>query len=143
PGVWAVAAPGAGFSETAAYTKALAKEPKPPSWEQKLWQLYDATDYAANFFNLPVVAYNGTDDPQRQAADMMERAMKVEGLKLPRVWGTNVGHKYTPEGKREVSQFVDEAVAMGKELFPSHLHFSTRTVRYGAGSGVQIRAMEQ
>ncbi|HEY0552000.1 MAG TPA: prolyl oligopeptidase family serine peptidase [Verrucomicrobiae bacterium] len=143
PGVWAVAAPGAGFSETAAYTKALAKDPKPPSWEQKLWQLYDATDYAANFFNLPVVAYNGTDDPQRQAADMMERAMKAEGLTLPRVWGTNVGHKYTPEGKKEVSQFVDEAVAIGKDSFPANLHFSTRTVRYGAGSGVQITAMEQ
>lgn len=143
PNVWAVAAPGAGFSETAAYTKALAKDPKPSAWEQKLWQLYDATDYAANFANLPVAAYDGTDDPQRQAADMMERAMKAEGLTLPRVKGTNVGHKYTPEGKREVSRFVDEAVAIGKESFPSNMHFSTRTLRYGAGSGVQIRAMEQ
>ncbi len=143
PDVWAVAAPGAGFSETAAYTKALAKDPKPPSWEQKLWQLYDATDYAANFFNLPVVAYNGTEDPQRQAADMMERAMKGEGLKLPRVWGTNVGHKYTPEGKREVSRFVDEVMARGKEIYPAKVHLTTRTVTYNWSGGVRIRRLER
>lgn len=132
PDVWVVAAPGAGFAETAEYQKLGANLAKIPWWERKLWQLYDATDYAANFSNLPVVAYNGTIDPQRQAADVMERAMKAEGLTLPRVWGTNVGHKYTSEGKREVSQFVDEAVAKGKDTFPPRLHLSTRTLRYNA-----------
>jgi predicted esterase len=143
PGVWAVAAPGAGFSETAAYTKALAKDPKPPAWEQKLWQLYDATDYAANFANLPVVAYNGTDDPQRQAADMMEIAMKAEGLTLPRVWGTNVGHKYTPAGKIEVSQFVDVTVRRGKETSPGKIHFTTRTLRYNTGPSLTVTRLDE
>ena len=143
PGVWAVAAPGAGFAETAEYTKALAKESKPSAWEQKLWQMYDATDYAANFFNLPIVAYNGTDDPQRQAAEMMERAMKAEGLELPRVWGTNIGHKYTPEAKREVSAFVDDAVAHGKETMPSNLIFTTRSLRYSRAAGLEVRAMDE
>jgi predicted esterase len=143
PSVWAVAAPGAGFSETAVYTKALAKEPKPPAWEQKLWQLYDATDYAANFFNLPVVAYNGTDDPQRQAADMMERAMKAEGLTLPRVWGTNVGHKYTPEGKIEVSRFADATVKRGKEASPEKIHFTTKTLRYNTGPNLTVTGLDE
>jgi predicted esterase len=142
PDVWAVASPGAGFSETAAYTKALTKDPKPPSWEQKLWQLYDATDYAANFFNLPVVAYNGTDDPQRQAADMMERAMKAEGLTLPRVWGTNVPHKWTAEAKKEVSAFVDEAILKGKDRFPDKVHFTTRTLQFNAGPGIEIQSLQ-
>jgi len=141
PEVGAVVAPGAGFAETAEYTK--ANRASIPAWEQTLWQLYDATDYAANFANMPVVAYNGTEDPQRQAADVMERAMKAEGLTLPRVWGTNVPHKWTPEAKKEASQFVDEVVARGKQWFPPNTHFSTRTVRYGVGLGVQIRAMEQ
>jgi predicted esterase len=138
PRVWAVAAPGAGFAETAEYQKLGANRAKIPSWEQKLWQLYDATDYAANFFNLPVIAYNGTDDPQRQAADVMERAMKAEGLKLPRIWGTNVGHKYTPEGKREVSQFVDEAVAAGKGAFPKTIRFTTRTLRFNRARHLRV-----
>ena len=50
-----------------------AKDPamKPTWWEEKLWKLTDATDYAANFFQLPIVAYNGEIDPQKQAADIM------------------------------------------------------------------------
>ncbi len=143
PGVWAVAAPGAGFSETADYTGALTKGNKPPRWEQKLWQLYDATDYAVNFFNLPVVAYNGTDDKQRQAADMMEKTMRAEGLTLPRVWGTNVGHKYTPEGKREVSEFVDTTIAKGKDFYPKQIHFTTRTLRYNRAPSVTVEALER
>src|ERR1043166_5041148 len=143
PDVWAVASPGAGFAETAEYTKALSKNPKPPAWEQKLWQFYDATDYAANFFNLPVVAYNGTEDPQRQAADVMERAMKAEGLTLPRVWGTNGPHKWTPEAKKEVSKFVDDTIANGKDWNPKQIHLSTRTLRYSVGIHVGIDAMEK
>ncbi len=143
PGVWAVAAPGAGFAETAEYQKLGTNRAKVPPWEQELWQLYDATDYAANFFNLPVIAYNGTDDPQRQAADVMERAMKAEGLTLPRVWGTNVGHKYTPEGKREVNRFVDESVAKGMSELPPEIHFTTRTLRYHRAPGISVTRLSR
>jgi predicted esterase len=143
PNVWAAAAPGAGFAETAEYTKALSREQKPPRFEQKLWQLYDATDYAANFFNLPVIGYNGTEDPQRQAADMMERAMKAEGLPLRRVWGTNVGHKYTPEGKQEVSKFVDDVLARGRDTHPAKARFTTRTLRYNEGRGIRVDGLEK
>src|ERR1043165_9213179 len=51
---WAAAAPGAGFSETADFLKVFQNETlKPTWWEQKLWHLYDATDYALNLFNRP------------------------------------------------------------------------------------------
>jgi len=142
PGVWAVVAPGAGFAETAEYQKLGTNRVKFPVWEQKLWQLYDATDYAANFANVPVISYAGLQDAQRQSGDVMERAMKAEGLKLPRVWGTNVGHKYTPESKREVSAFVDAAVVRGTEKFPARVHFTTRTLAYHRAPGVEIRALE-
>lgn len=140
PDVWTVVAPGAGFAETAEYTK--ANRASIPAWEQKLWQLYDATDYAANFANLPVIAYNGTDDPQRQAADVMERAMKAEGLTLPRVWGTNVPHKWTPEAKKEVEAFVEQQVARGKELEPSRIHFTTRTLSFNKARTIEVLALE-
>jgi hypothetical protein len=143
PDVWAAAAPGAGFAETAEYTKVGTNRAKFPAWEQKLWQLYDATDYAANFANLPVVAYNGTDDVQRQAADVMEHAMKAAGLVLPRVWGTNIGHKYTPEAKAEVNQFVDEAVARGRPELPDKVHFTTRTLRYNKGPGLELLGLKE
>ncbi len=143
PGVWAVVAPGAGFAETAEYQKLGTNRAKIPAWEQKLWQLYDATDYAANFANVPVVSYAGLQDPQRQSGDVMERAMQAEGLKLPRVWGTNVGHKYTPEGKREVSAFVDAAASRGAGKFPRDVRLTTRTLAYPRAAGVEIIALEQ
>ncbi len=138
PDVWAVAAPGAGFAETAEYLKIFRQGTPPPVLEQRLWQLYDATDYAANFRNLPVIAYNGTLDEQKQAADVMARALQEAGLKLPRVWGTNVGHKYTPEGKQAINRFVDDVVAQPKELLPRKVHFTTRTLRYSRGVGVEV-----
>ena len=143
PGFWAVAAPGAGFAETAEYQKLGTNRFKVPWWEQRLWQRYDATDYAANFFNLPVIAYNGTDDPQRQAADVMERAMMKEGLTLLRVRGTNVGHKYTAESKNELNQFVDEVVARGRTNYPTKVHLTTRTAAYNRNGGVRIRRLER
>ena len=75
-GLWAAAAPGAGFSETAEFLKVFQNEAvKPTWWEQKLWHMYDATDYAANLYNCPTVAYSGEIDRQKQAADMMEKAL--------------------------------------------------------------------
>ena len=74
PSMWAAAAPGAGFAETADYLKVFQKGSVPPTWyEQKLWHLYDSTDYALNLFNCPTVAYSGEVDRQKQAADMMAR----------------------------------------------------------------------
>jgi len=82
PGIWAVASPGAGFVETAIYTKALQEDPAPPWYEQRLWRWYDSVEYAGNLFNLPTIAYSGEIDPQKKAADFMAAAMKKEGLDL-------------------------------------------------------------
>ena len=143
PDSWVVAAPGAGFAETADYLQLRSGQALPSVWEQTLWQLYDAPDYAANFRNLPVVAYHGTLDPQQQAAEIMARALNGEGLLLPRVWGTNVGHKYTPEAKRELNDFVAAAVATGREQQPDQVHFTTRTLRYSRGVGLELLGLNQ
>ncbi len=72
---WVAAAPGAGFSETRDFLRdELARQPQ-NAVQQTLWHLYDATDYAVNTFNLPVVAYSGANDGQKQAADAMAAAM--------------------------------------------------------------------
>ena len=80
PSVWAAAAPGAGFSETADFLKVFQNEAVKPTWyEQKLYHMYDSTDYAGNLFNCPTVAYSGENDTQKQAADMMVAAAKTRG----------------------------------------------------------------
>lgn len=141
---WAAAAPGAGFSETAGFLHVFEDgSTPPPPWEQRLWRLYDATEYAANLFNVPVVAYSGEIDRQKQAADMMEKAMADEGLKLDHIIGPGTAHKYEPGAKAKVEAFVDAAVAKGRDPVPAKVRFTTFTLRYNRMAWVVVDALEQ
>ena len=63
PTLWAACRPGAGFAETPEFLKVFQREKVEPTWyEQKLWHLYNSSDYALNLFNLPTVAYSGEID---------------------------------------------------------------------------------
>ena len=141
PGFWAAAAPGAGFAETAEYTKALSRDPKPPWYEQKLWHLYDATDYALNLFNCPTVAYSGELDKQKQAADIMARALEAEGLELVHLVGAGVEHKYEPRAKLELARRFDEIMFRGKNVLQNPIRFTTWTLRYNQMGWVTVDAL--
>jgi Prolyl oligopeptidase family len=144
PSMWAAAAPGAGFSETADFLKVFQKEPVQPTWyEKKLWHLYDCTDYALNIFNCPTVAYSGDKDSQKQAADMMAKALKDEGIELAHIIGKNIGHRYTPEAKVEINRRIDSIVAAGRDPVPESVHFTTWTLRYNRSFWVQVDGLEQ
>ncbi len=138
---FAAAAPGAGFAETLEYQKAAKYSPT--WWESKLYHLTNATDYAANFFQLPVIAYNGDQDPQRQAADVMAREMSEEGLALARVWGQNIGHAYTPAAKAEISARIDAIAARGRDEWPRHIRFTTWTLKYNRMRWVVIDGLQK
>ena len=143
PGVWAAAAPGAGFAETAAYNKAFAPgKPERTSWEQKLWRWYDATGYAANLAGVPTVAYSGEIDPQKQAADIMEKAMAAEGLKLEHLIGPQTAHKYHPETKATLIARLDAIAAKGRPAWPNEDHLTTYTPRYSTSARIRIREIE-
>ena len=140
-GIWAAAAPGAGFAETREFTHVAERGPKPTWYEEKLWHLYDATDYAANLYQVPIVAYNGDKDPQREAADIMERYMAEEGLRLSRVWGPNTAHRYHPDSKVIISRLIDANADRGSTPFPKHVKFTTWTLAYNRMKWVTIDAM--
>ncbi len=139
-GLWAAVAPGAGFSETAQYQK-LKPPDAPPWWEQKLWHLYDATDYATNLYNTSTVAYNGEIDPQKQAADMMERAMAEEGMRLIRVVGPQTAHKYHPDSKVELERMMDAISAVGRDPYPRKVRLTTWTLSYNRMKWVTVDAL--
>jgi pimeloyl-ACP methyl ester carboxylesterase len=143
PGVWAAASPGAGFAETAVYTKALAsgKELR-PVWEQKLWKWYDATAYAANLFNVPTIAYSGELDPQKQSADIMEEAMAAEGLTLERIIGPATAHKYEAGAKNTLRTRLDAFALKGREP-AKEVHLTTYTLQYPRNNWVAITALEK
>jgi dienelactone hydrolase len=143
-GLWAAAAPGAGFAESADFLKVFQNEPvKPSQWEQALWHLYDATDYAANLFNCPTVAYSGEIDKQKQAADIMAKAIEAEGMKLKHIIGPKTAHKYEPEAKAEVIRRIDEIVARGRNPVPPRVRFTTWTLRYNQMLWVTLDGMEK
>ena len=144
PGKWAAAAPGAGFSETPDFLKVFQNEIVKPTWyEKKLWHWYDCTDYAVNLFNLPTVAYSGETDKQKQAADIMARAMKAEGLELTHIIGPKTAHSYEKNAKTEINQRIDAIAARGREHAPVRVKFATWTLRYNESHWVRVERLAQ
>jgi hypothetical protein len=140
-GLWAAAAPGAGFSETAGFLH-ITDLSKVPWYQQKLWHLYDSTDVAINLFNCPTVAYSGELDGQKQAADMMVKACGNVGIDLAHVIGIGAHHNYTPEGKEELNRRLDAIAEHGRNPLPTRVKFATYSLRYNTMDWVTIDALE-
>ncbi len=139
---WAAAAPGAGFSETPDFLKVFQNETLEPTWyEQKLWHMYDCTDWAANLAQLPTVAYSGDKDRQKQAADMMAAALKIEGIDLTHLIGPDTAHAYHPVTKLEVDRRMDSIMALGRVTMPDTVRFTTYTLRYNRMNWVTVDAL--
>ncbi|HEX7861362.1 MAG TPA: hypothetical protein VF773_13600 [Verrucomicrobiae bacterium] len=138
---WVCAAPGAGFAESAEYLR-LKPESRLP-FERVLWQWYDAPDYALNLYHCPTIAYSGELDKQRQAADVMERALRAEGLPLVHLIGPKTEHKYHAETKHVLETLVDAVAAKGKEMQPSDIRFTTRTLQYPKMHWIMLLGLEK
>ena len=134
--------PGAGFSETPRFLNVFQRETLAPTWyEQKLWNLYDCDKYAANLLNLPVVAYSGELDNQKQAADVMAEALKKEGVELTHVIGPQTKHQYEKKAKEEVERKMESLAARGhRPPFVWGNHLVTYTLRYNRMSWLRIDA---
>lgn len=133
---------GAGFVDVLRYQH-LTKEKLPPAYEQTLWGLYDVPDYTRNLFNVPMLAYSGEIDKQKESADIMAEAFKIEGKTLTRLIGPGMGHKYDPASKENVLQFADQCAASGRTPNPAEVHLQTRTLRYNAMKWVEVTALER
>lgn len=140
---WAAAAPGAGFAESAIYAKVMEKDPKPAWYELALHNLYDATKYAANLAHCPTIAYSGSEDKQKQAADIMAEYMEAEGLELPHVIGDGMGHKYDDLSLEIINRTLDEWAGKSKDGLPRKINFVTYTLRYNTMHWLTIDALEE
>jgi dienelactone hydrolase len=141
-GLWAAVAPGAGFSETTEFLHLKMDGPNAPTpWERQLFHMYDATDYAVNLANTATVAYNGEIDPQRQAADAMERAMKEEGLRMIRIVGPQTPHRYHPDSKVEIERRLDAIAQRGRDPYPRKIRFTTWTLAYNQMKWVTVDSL--
>jgi hypothetical protein len=143
-GLWAFAAPGAGFAETPEFLNIKPPQLESiPWWERRLWRLYNATDHAENLFNVPVLAYSGEIDRQKQAADIMARYMEEEGMTLRHVIGPQTAHRYHPDSKAEIDSIVDPIAARRRNLYPKRVRFTTYTLRYNRMKWVVVDALDR
>ncbi len=132
---------GAGFVDVQRYQK-LAPEKFPPAYEQRMWDVYDVPKYVRNLFHLPVVAYSGEVDKQKDAADFMGEAFAAEGRSLTHLVGPGMGHKYHPEILAQVMATLAEAVRVGRNTTPHAVSLQTRTLRYNRLHWVEILGLD-
>jgi hypothetical protein len=120
------------------------KETLTPTWyEKKLWHLYDCTDYAVNLFNCPVVAYSGEIDSQKQAADVMAKALEEAGIQLVHLIGPKTGHAYHPRTKEDLDRRIDRIMAHGRDHVPARIRFTTWTLRYNRMYWVVVDGLDR
>ena len=123
--MWCAAAPGAGLLRDARVPERLPEREAAAdaSTRRSCWHLYDCTDYAVNLFNLPTVAYSGENDKQKQAADIMAKALKAEGIDAVHIIGPKTGHSYHPEAKAEINRRIDASPTKGRDPLPTQVKF--------------------
>src|SRR6185503_5043885 len=121
---------------------ALNRQPQ-NAVQKTLWHMYDSTDYAVNTFNVPIVAYSGAIDGQKQAADAMAAAMLDEGLTLEHIIGPNTGHSYEPAARQQLQDRLDRLAAKGRNPVPKEIRFTTWMLRYNKMFWITVDAMEQ
>jgi pimeloyl-ACP methyl ester carboxylesterase len=139
---WAAVHAGAGFVDVARYQK-LAPADYPPPYEQKLWGLYDVPDYVRNLFNLPVVAYSGEIDKQKDAADFMAETFRQHGRELVHLIGPGMAHKYDPAVLQQVMERMRAAAAAGRDVDSPSVTFQTRTLRYNRLRWIEALGLEE
>jgi predicted esterase len=145
PDRFAVIQPGAGFTTTHGY---IAKLPdRLPDYHEKCLTIYDAYRYAENAFDVPIVAYSGEIDKQRQAAENIQAELKKLGLsdRMTHLIGPGLEHRFPPEWQRaaetELQKYAGEA--KGRDQYPKRVRFVTYTVKQNRCDWVQVLAIDR
>ncbi|MEZ6126982.1 MAG: prolyl oligopeptidase family serine peptidase [Planctomycetaceae bacterium] len=141
---WFAANPGAGFSETPEFLKFFQKETlNPTPWEVKLWNMYDCDKYAGNLAHCPTIAYSGENDIQKQAADLMETALKDRGIRLRHIIGAGMGHKIDDVSKEIIEDGMNSLARRGRNTVPTRLTFETSTLKYNRMQWLTVDELRQ
>jgi hypothetical protein len=141
PSAFRAIGPGAGFTTTHGYVANLPKEL--PDYQEKCLRIYDAVDYAENVFNVPVVAYSGALDPQKQAADNIENALKSfkEPHKFTHLVAPGLAHQMPKEWQDKAEAELRKYAEM--ELVCARVRFVTYTPNYARVHWLSISALEK
>jgi hypothetical protein len=141
PSRWFAANPGAGFCETRIFLRDFQREAFQPSpAQEKMLRWYDCPPWVDNLRNVQTIAYSGEVDNQKQAADIMEQAMKEVGLTLNYVIGPQMGHQIDAGSKATMDkQLADWAGEPAHGIQP--VDFTTYTLRYSKCDWVHVEGL--
>ncbi len=139
PSQWCVIGPGAGFTTTHGY-KDLPD--KLPPYQEACLSIYDAVDYAENAADVPVVAYDGSDDPQLQAARNIEEKIKPLGIPMTLLVAPGLKHEFPAEWQKKAEAEYEKYTTKGRPEFPAHVHFVTYTLKYPVCDWVDILGLD-
>ena len=143
-GDWFAANPGAGFAETPEFLRFFQKEELHPTWwEKKLWHLYDCTDWCRNLAECPTIAYSGENDIQKQAADIMARALKPERMELTHIIGPKMGHRIDPASVQEIESRMADLARIGRRRVPESIKFVTYTLKYNRLKWLKVTGIKE
>ncbi|HZZ77924.1 MAG TPA: hypothetical protein VFE62_05375, partial [Gemmataceae bacterium] len=143
PAEWCVMGPGAGFTTTHNYawkgTKLL------PDYQEKCLRIYDAVDYVENARMIPIVAYSGGDDPQKLAADNIEKRLKELKIDaMTHLVKPGVGHRFDPDYFQKANSLwsAHAKKSPGWQL-RDRVSFTTYTTKYPMCNWVFIDYLER
>jgi hypothetical protein len=141
PTFWTVMGPGAGFTTTHDYAWKGKKDL--PDYQEKCLRIYDAIDYAENARMIPIVAYSGGDDPQKLAADNIEKRLKELKIDaMTHLVKPGVGHKFEPDYFQKANALWSKYASKGRNEKPAQVSFVTYSTKSPLCDWISILAME-
>ena len=138
--------PGAGFSETPEFLDVFQGEDarqNDPAFQRTLWQLYDCPPWAINLSQCPTVVYSGEVDRQKQAADVMEKALEKVGIDMLHVIGPDTAHKIHADSKVIIEAHMNRLAASADASVPKRIQFATMTLRYHKLNWVDVQGLQK
>ena len=141
PERWCVIGPGAGFTTTHGYASKVPA--KLPDYQESCLKIYDAVEYAENVAHVPVVAYSGEKDKQKQAADNIEQRLKGTNWRIKHLIAPGLEHAFPDEWKAKAEQEYAGHVKDGRPDDVKRVHFVTFTLRYNRCEWVEILGLDK
>jgi len=142
PSLWCVIGPGAGFTTTHGYAGGLPDQL--PAYQERCLRIYDALDYAENAANVPIVAYSGGNDPQKLAADNIEKRLKELNINsMTHLVAPGLGHIFPAEWFNKANALWSAYAAKGRAVFPEKVSFVTYTTKYAICDWICITGLEK
>jgi len=97
----------------------------------------------AKIYHLPMVAYSGELDIQKQAADIMEEALKQEGMRLTHIIGPKTKHAIHKDSKIIIETKMNALSVNGRDRSPRDVRLVTYTLKYNRMHWITVEGLEE